>query len=253
MKVYKSTAEKPRRLEAYAPIFFPLIFIFFNTGFEHSYPMLEFLGDPNIALLTGVILSIFSGRRLDSFCIFISFLFLLKHNYKFIIWHVANNKYRFFVFLYMNDQSYPEFTGLELSPRKVDYLKFILEKGGTVKTTEISSGLQVDPSTTSKTLNELASAGYLNHVPYKGVDLTEMGKAYTQFLVRRHRILSLLLTHYGLSSKEACDEVSRFEAFVSRDAVNKICNSMGHPMFGVCGEISHEKCLHEENHHSVPK
>lgn len=151
----------------------------------------------------------------------------------------------------MNDQSYPEFTGLELSPRKVDYLKFILEKGGTVKTTEISSALQVDPSTTSKTLNELAAAGYLNHVPYRGVHLTEVGKAYAEFLVRRHRIMSLLLTHYGLSSEEACDEVSRLESFVSRDAVDKICKSMGHPMFGVCGVISHEKCSHEEHHHWV--
>jgi DtxR family Mn-dependent transcriptional regulator len=162
---------------------------------------------------------------------------------------MANNIYQFLIFIHMNEQIYPEFTGLELSPRKIDYLKFILEKGGTVKTTEISSGLQVDPSTTTKTLNELASAGYLNHVPYRGVDLTELGEAYTQFLIRRHRILSLLLTHYGLSSEEACGEVSRFEAFVSRDAVDKICSSMGHPMFGVCGEISHGECLHEENHH----
>lgn len=162
---------------------------------------------------------------------------------------MINIKYQFFIFLYMNKQNSPEFTGLELSPRKVDYLKFIFEKRGTVKTTEISSCLQVDPSTTSKTLNELASAGYLNHVPYRGVDLTELGKAYAEFLVRRHRILSLLFTHYGLSTEEACAEVSRFEAFVSRDAVNKICNSMGHPMVGVCGEISHKKCFHGENCH----
>ncbi|WP_410508267.1 metal-dependent transcriptional regulator [Methanosarcina hadiensis] len=149
----------------------------------------------------------------------------------------------------MNELNYPEFTGLELSPRKVDYLKFIFEKEGTVKTTELSSCLQVDPSTISKTLNELAVAGYLSHVPYRGVNLTELGKAYAEFLVRRHRILSLLFTHYGLSTEEACTEVSRFEAFVSRDAVNKICSSMGHPMVGVCGEISHEKCFHEEHHH----
>lgn len=162
---------------------------------------------------------------------------------------MANNIYRFSTLLFMNDQNYPEFTGLELSPRKVDYLKFILEKGNTVKTTEISSGLQVDPSTTTKTLNELANTGYLNHIPYRGVNLTEMGEAFAQFLVRRHRILSLLLTHYGLSSEEACSEVSRFEAFVSRDAVDKICSSMGHPMFGVCGKITHGECLYEGNSH----
>ena len=110
---------------------------------------------------------------------------------------MANNKYRFSIFLCMNEQSYPEFTGLELSPRKVDYLKFILEKGGTVKTTEISSDMHVDPSTTTKTLNELASAGYLNHIPYRGVDLTELGESYAQFLIRRHRILSPV-THYSI-------------------------------------------------------
>lgn len=148
----------------------------------------------------------------------------------------------------MIEQKYPEFTGLELSPRKVDYLKLILEKGDTVKTTEISSRLQVDPSTTSKTLNELAATGYLNHIPYRGVGLTELGEAYAGFIVRRHRILSLLLTHYGLSSEEACNEVSRFEAFVSKDAVDKICSSMGHPMLGVCGEISHDRCFHEHRH-----
>lgn len=166
---------------------------------------------------------------------------------------MANNKYEFFIFLLMNDQNSSEFTGLELSPRKVDYLKLILEKGGIVKTTEISSSLQVDPSTTTKTLNELAAAGYLNHVPYRGVDLTELGKAYAEFLTKRHRILSLLLTHYGLSSEEACDEVSRFEAFVSREAINKICSSMGHPMIGVCGEISHGKCFYEEHNHLTPR
>lgn len=153
----------------------------------------------------------------------------------------------------MNQQNSFEFTGLELSPRKVDYLKFILEKGGTVKTTEISSSLRVDPSTTTKTLNELAAAGYLDHVPYRGVDLTELGKAYAEFLTRRHRILSLLLTHYGLSSEEACDEVSRFEALVSKEAVDKICVSMGHPMIGVCGIISHEKCFHGEPDHLKTK
>lgn len=159
---------------------------------------------------------------------------------------MTNNKYKFFYFSSMNEPNRPEFTGLELSPRKVDYLKVILEKRGTVKTTELSASLRVDPSTTSKTLNELAEAGYLNHVPYRGVDLTELGVEYAQFLTRRHRILSLLLTHYGLSTEEACSEVSRFEAFVSREAVNKICSSMGHPMVGVCGEITHEKCFHDE-------
>jgi DtxR family transcriptional regulator, Mn-dependent transcriptional regulator len=109
----------------------------------------------------------------------------------------------------LNKQSYPEFTGLEPS-EKSRLLKFILEKGGVVKTTEIISSLQVDPSTTSKTLNELAVAGYLNRTPYRGCRFMELGQEYAEFLVRRYRILSLLLTRYGFSSEGACDEISRF-------------------------------------------
>lgn len=130
------------------------------------------------------------------------------------------------------------FTGLEVSPKKIQYLKFLFGKGETVRTTDISSELHVDPSTATKTLTELASHGYVDHVPYRGVKLTNKGKEYAEFLIHRHNILSLLLTHYGLSADEACVEVSRFESFVSMDAIEKIYASMGNPTISVCGKIS---------------
>lgn len=55
---------KPGRLEAYAPIFLPLLLILFQAGFEHPHPLFAFLGNPNVALLIGVLLSIFSSRAL---------------------------------------------------------------------------------------------------------------------------------------------------------------------------------------------
>lgn len=135
-----------------------------------------------------------------------------------------------------------EITGLELSPKKVEYLKFILRKGELVKTTDISTELNVDPSTTTKTINDLSDSGYVDHVPYRGVRLTEKGKQYADFYINRHNILSLMLSHYGLSSEEACSEVSRFEAFVSKPAIDTICGAMGHPTVGVCGRIKHTTC-----------
>jgi Mn-dependent DtxR family transcriptional regulator len=72
------------------------------------------------------------------------------------------------------------------------------------------------------------------------VELTEEGTRYARFLLRRHRILGLLLSHYGFPPEDACREVSRFEDYVTRDAVDRICASMGHPVMGVCGEISHD-------------
>jgi len=132
--------------------------------------------------------------------------------------------------------------GLELSPRRVEYLKFIYETGGRVKTNRIAERFRVDPSTVTKTVDDLARSGLLVHEPYRGVTFSDEGRRYAEFLVKRHRILALLLARFGLSGDEACSEVSRFESLVSRAAVDRICRAMGHPSQGVCGEITHGTC-----------
>lgn len=130
--------------------------------------------------------------------------------------------------------------GLGLSPRKVTYLKFLFERGGPVKTSDLATWFDVDPSTITKTLAELAGAGLLILTPYHGASLSPAGKVYATFLVKRHRILALALTHYGLSEEEACTEVSRFESLVSKNAIDRMCQAMGHPSRGICGEITHD-------------
>lgn len=139
---------------------------------------------------------------------------------------------------------------LLLSPRKAMYIKFIYESPGTTKTTELATHFGVDPSTVTKTLMELASMGLLSHEPYRTTSLTGKGVLYAEYLVRRHRILGLVLTHYGLTPKEACQEAARFENSVSKVVIDTMCRSMGHPMMGVCGRISHDPCCcneHETN------
>ena len=50
--------------------------------------------------------------------------------------------------------------------------------------------------------------------------------------------------HFGLSDEEACMEVSRFESLVSKCAIDRMCQAMGHPSRGGCGEITHDTgCL----------
>lgn len=65
-EIYNNPAENPRRIESYSPIFIPLLLILLQASFENPHPVLTFLGNPNIALLIGVLLSIFSGRKLES-------------------------------------------------------------------------------------------------------------------------------------------------------------------------------------------
>lgn len=135
-----------------------------------------------------------------------------------------------------------------LSPRKVAYVKFLHGKHRSARTGEIAAHFGVDPSTVTKAVDELARCGLVFHQPYLGVTLTDEGSECAEFLVRRHRILGLILTHYGLSGEEACREAERFESYVSRDAINRMCHSLGHPTRGICGAISHESgCCRDEH------
>jgi DtxR family Mn-dependent transcriptional regulator len=128
--------------------------------------------------------------------------------------------------------------GLELTAKKVEYLKYLFGRTVPVKTNDLAIRFGVDPSTITKTISELAESGYLTHTPYRGVCLSEEGRRYADFCVKRHRILTLMLIHYGLSQEQVCKEVSRFECLVSREAIERMCHAMGHPRQGVCGEIT---------------
>jgi DtxR family transcriptional regulator, Mn-dependent transcriptional regulator len=132
--------------------------------------------------------------------------------------------------------------GLELSPKKSQYLRYILEQKGAARTTDLSEHFHLDPSTVTKTINDLASTGLIEHVPYRGIRLTVRGKEYAEFLTRRHRIVGLMLSHYGLTAEEACAEATKLEGHVSKELVDKICTSLGHPTMGVCGPIKHDTC-----------
>jgi DtxR family Mn-dependent transcriptional regulator len=132
------------------------------------------------------------------------------------------------------------YSGLELSPRKVSYLKHLMLSGGDAKISEIAVHFAVDPSTVTHMVGELKDEGFVTHEPYRGVHLTTYGSEYGKFLLRRHRIIGLILSHYGLSEGEACEEASRIECFISRGAINKMCRSLGHPTTGLCGEICHD-------------
>ncbi|NYT17761.1 MAG: helix-turn-helix domain-containing protein [Methanomicrobiales archaeon] len=100
-----------------------------------------------------------------------------------------------------------DYTGLELSPRKVEYLKYLSGQGGSAKISELSGHFGVDPSTATRTVQELTWEGFVHHEPYGDVVLTGFGEEYSAFLLRRHR---------------------------------------GHPTTGLCGEITHDALCRPE-------
>ena len=59
-----------------------------------------------------------------------------------------------------------------------DYLKVIYslcEPGEVASTSAIAETLEVQPASVTGMVKRLAEAGYLEHVPYRGVQLTEAG------------------------------------------------------------------------------
>ncbi len=132
--------------------------------------------------------------------------------------------------------------GLELSPKKIEYLKFINQKKK-AKTTEISCKFKVDPSTTTKILLELAKTDLIIYTPYHGCSLTEKGIEYAEFLNRRHGLIVYMLAGMGMDAKTACKEAQRFEYYVTKDVVDMLCKNFSHPCHSPCGmEISRDNC-----------
>src|SRR5206468_8145654 len=78
-----------------------------------------------------------------------------------------------------------------------DYLKTIYhlsDQGGFASTSDIAARLAVAPPSVSGMVKRLSEAGLIEHVPYRGVQLTAQGRRAALRMIRRHRILELYLT-----------------------------------------------------------
>ncbi|NLV27577.1 MAG: metal-dependent transcriptional regulator [Methanomicrobiales archaeon] len=126
------------------------------------------------------------------------------------------------------------------TPQKNRFLKFIHSHSGGVKSGEIASNFGIRTSTVTRTLHELSDAGYVVHDSYRKVSLTDDGEHMACFLIRRHRILSLMFTRMGLTEAEACAQAEMIEHLVPKNHVNRICSSLGHPRRSACGVIEHD-------------
>lgn len=65
----------------------------------------------------------------------------------------------------------------------------------TVSTTSLAERLNVSAPAIPRMLRRLADAGYVKHVPYQGVELTESGRMLALNEIRRHRILEVFLVN----------------------------------------------------------
>jgi DtxR family Mn-dependent transcriptional regulator len=114
-----------------------------------------------------------------------------------------------------------------------DYLKAIyrLSPGGQpASTSDIAHLLELSAPSVSGMVKRLSELGLLEHVPYKGVQLTVEGRRVALRMVRRHRMIEAYLVAFlGYSWDTVHEEAERLEHAVSDTLVERMAAVLGNP------------------------
>ena len=114
-----------------------------------------------------------------------------------------------------------------------DYLKAIYRlspQGRAASTSEIAQRLDLAPASVSGMVKRLSEQGLLEHVPYKGVQLTPGGRRAALRMLRRHRLIEAYLVAFlGYTWDTVHDEAERLEHAVSDTLVDRMAAVLGHP------------------------
>jgi DtxR family transcriptional regulator, Mn-dependent transcriptional regulator len=116
-----------------------------------------------------------------------------------------------------------------------DYVKTIytLTPGAdaTASTSQIADRLGITAGSVSMMLKRMDAAGYAEHVPYRGVRLTEEGRHLALAVIRRHRLLELFLQQ---SLDIPWEDVHRYadalEHAASDELIERIAVKLGDPV-----------------------
>jgi DtxR family Mn-dependent transcriptional regulator len=128
----------------------------------------------------------------------------------------------------------------ELSPAVQDYAKAIYtleSRDGAVSTTALADRLEVRPGSVSGMLRKLVALGLVEHEPYRGIRLTDRGRAVALEVIRHHRLLELFLVEsLGMGWEEVHDEAERLEHVLSEELEELIAAKLGDPTFDPHGD-----------------
>lgn len=120
-----------------------------------------------------------------------------------------------------------------LSRSVEDYLKAIYalsDSGKVASTSSIADALEVQPASVTGMVKRLAESGFLEHVPYRGVQLTEVGAREALRVLRRHRILeTYLMERLGYGWEDVHREAERLEHAASDDLIERMAIALENP------------------------
>src|SRR5258705_11112779 len=116
-----------------------------------------------------------------------------------------------------------------------DYLKSVFHltsQGGFATTSDIAEMLSVAPPSVSGMMKRLSETGLIEHVPYRGVQLTPQGRRAALQMIRRHRILeSYLTSKLGYDWGDVHVEAEQLEHAVSEKLIGRMAAALGEPRY----------------------
>jgi DtxR family transcriptional regulator, Mn-dependent transcriptional regulator len=108
---------------------------------------------------------------------------------------------------------------------------FDIQSAGTrVATSALAARLGVTEPTVTVMVKRLARLGLLQHIPYRGVQLTPAGEKTALAITRQHRLLELYLVEVlGLSWEKVHAEADRMEHSISTEVEDRMAEALGFP------------------------
>jgi Mn-dependent DtxR family transcriptional regulator len=103
-----------------------------------------------------------------------------------------------------------------------DYLERIhelIQEKGYARVVDIASSLQVKQASVTSMVQKLGESGYLNYVKYRGLVLTDKGRAVASRIQQRHAILARFFSLLKLDAETQRMDIEGIEHHLSPDTV----------------------------------
>src|SRR3989442_7711180 len=108
-----------------------------------------------------------------------------------------------------------------------DYLERIhelIEEKGYARVVDIASSLEVKQASVTSMVQKLGELGYLNYEKYRGLVLTDKGRAVAAKIQKRHETLSRFFSLLGLDAKTQRQDIEGIEHHLSPATVTVLAD-----------------------------
>ncbi|MEM0117856.1 MAG: iron dependent repressor, metal binding and dimerization domain protein [Conexivisphaerales archaeon] len=104
----------------------------------------------------------------------------------------------------------------------VEVINHLIKEKGYASQSDVAERLGVSPPSVSSMLRKLHERGYVSHVKYRGVALTDEGKKLAERMEKRHMILAEFFTTIGVGKDIAMEDAEHIEHYLHKETVQKI-------------------------------